>query len=140
MLATDDAVFLARVSARIDRGSPTALVLENFAPIKGRETALRRRDLAIALAAHRMIGLCQVSQKIVQGILGPGTKAEIATVLVQRFPELRHRMPRERTRWSTEDERMHIFDALALAMVVLRPGTSPGVHARPRDASPDSPF
>lgn len=121
LLATDDAVFLERVSTRIDRGRPTALVLENFAPIKGRETALRRRDLAIALAAQRKIGLCQVSQKIVQGILGPGTKAETARVLVQRFPELQHRMPRERTRWSTEDERMHIFDALALAVVVMRP-------------------
>ncbi|HEY3287031.1 MAG TPA: hypothetical protein VGJ96_07920 [Gemmatimonadaceae bacterium] len=121
LLASDDDLFLERVSARIERGRPTALVLENFAPIKGRETALRRRDLAIALAAQRKIGLCQVSQKIVQGILGPGTKAEIARVLVQRFPELRHRVPRERTRWSTEDERMHIFDALALAVVVMRP-------------------
>lgn len=121
LLATDDAAFFERVSARIARGRPTALVLENFAPIKGRETALRRRDLAIEIATQRKIGLCQVSQKIVQGILGPGTKAEIAKVLVQRFPELRHRMPRERTRWSTEDERMHIFDALALAVVVMRP-------------------
>ena len=41
LLATDDAVFLERVSTRIERGRPTALVLENFAPIKGRETALR---------------------------------------------------------------------------------------------------
>lgn len=119
--ATDDALFLERVSTRIDRGHPTALVLENFAPIKGREAAVRRRDLAIALATERKIGLCQVSQKIVQGILGPGTKAQIAKTLAGRFPELRHRMPRERTRWSTEDERMHIFDALALAVVVLRP-------------------
>ncbi|HYM60757.1 MAG TPA: hypothetical protein VEZ11_07680 [Thermoanaerobaculia bacterium] len=125
LLASDDDLFLERVSARIERGRPTALVLENFAPIKGRETALRRRDLAIALAGERKIGLCQVSQKIVQGILGPGTKAEIARVLVQRFPELQHRMPRERTRWSTEDERMHIFDALALAVVVMRPSAEP---------------
>lgn len=119
--ATDNTVFWERVSMRIERGRPTALVLENFAPIKGREAAMRRRDLAIALAAQHRIGLCQVSQKIVQGILGPGSKAQIAKVLVDRFPELRHRMPRERTKWSSEDERMHIFDALALAVVVLRP-------------------
>ena len=74
LLAIDDAVFLERVSTRIERGRPTALVLENFAPIKGRDTALRRRDLAIALAAQRKIGLCQVSQKIVQGILGLGRR------------------------------------------------------------------
>lgn len=119
--AADDVVFLARVSARIDRGRPTALVLENFAPIRSREAAVRRQGLAIKLAEERKIGLCQVSQKIVQGILGPGTKTQIAKVLAARFPELLQRLPRERTKWSTEDERMHIFDALMLAVVVLRP-------------------
>lgn len=117
--AADDVVFLARVSARIDRGRPTALVLENFAPIRGREAAVRRQGLAIKLAEERKIGLCQVSQKIVQGILGPATKAEIAKVLAGRFPELRPRIPRQRERWMSEDERMHIFDALALASSVL---------------------
>ncbi len=117
--ATGDATFVARVSARIDRGRPTALVLENLAPIRGREAAVRRQGLAIKLAEERKIGLCQVSQKIVKDILGPGTKATIARSLAERFPELRHRMPRERTRWSTEDERMHIFDAIALAMAIL---------------------
>lgn len=119
--ADDDAVFLERVSIRIERGHPTALVLENFAPIKGREGAMHRRDLAIALAADLRIGSCQVSQKVVQRILGLRTKAQIAKALAERFPELRHRMPRERTCWSTEDERMHIFDALALAVAVLKP-------------------
>jgi len=117
--AADDVVFLARVSARIDRGRPTALVLENFAPIQGRDTARRRQSRAIKLAEERKIGLCQVSRKIVRGILGPQTKSQIATLLVARFPELRTRMPRERTTWSTEDERMHVFDALALAVTVM---------------------
>lgn len=117
--AHDDAVFLARVSTRIDRGRPAALVLENFAPIKGRESAVRRCGLAIQLAGERKIGLCQVSQKIVQGILGPATKAELARKLAGRFPELRRRVPGERRQWDAEDERAHIFDALALAVVVL---------------------
>jgi len=119
--AVDDAVFLARVSARINRGRPTALVLENFAPIKGREAAVRRRDLAIKFAEERRIGLCQVSQQIVQRILGPVTKPDLAKQLADRFPELRSRMPRERGRWQSEDERAHIFDALALALAVLPP-------------------
>lgn len=119
--AKDDVTFIARVSARIDKGRPTALVLENFTPIRGRETAVRRQGLVITLAEERKIGLCQVSQKIAKDILGPGTKTITARNLAERFPELRHRMPRERTRWSTEDERMHIFDALSLAVVVLHP-------------------
>lgn len=118
--AKDDATFIARVSARIDRGRPTALVLENFAPIRGREAAVRRQRLAIKLTEERKIGLCQVSQKVIQRILGPGTKVQIANALAARFPELQHRLPRERTRWSTEDERMHIFDALMLAVVLLK--------------------
>jgi hypothetical protein len=116
--AHDDATFLARVSTRIDRGHPTALVLENFAPTKSREAATRRSNLAIRLAEERKIGLCQVSQKIVQGILGPGTKNDFANVLAERFPELRRRVPEERKRWSAEDERSHIFDALALAVAL----------------------
>ena len=119
--ATDDAVFLARVAARIDKGRPTAVILENFAPIRGREAAVRRQVLAIKLAEERKIGLCQVSRRIVQAILGPATKAEIAKALACRFPELASRIPPERLRWTSEDERMHIFDALAMAVVVLRP-------------------
>ena len=46
MRAADDAALLARVSARIDRGNPTALVLENFAPTPERPTATRRSRLA----------------------------------------------------------------------------------------------
>jgi hypothetical protein len=117
--AADDVVFLARVAARIDRGRPTTLVLENFAPIRGRDAAVRRQGLAIKLAEERRIGLCQVSQKIVQRILGPATKTEIATTLADRFPELKPRIPPARQRWTSEDERMHIFDALSLAIVIL---------------------
>lgn len=117
--ATDDAVFAARVSARIESGRPTALVLENFAPIRGREAAVRRQGLAIKLAEERKIGLCQVSQKIVQRILGPATKAEIARALAKRFPELHSRLPPVRTEWTTEDERMHIFDALSIAFALI---------------------
>ena len=126
--ATDDAMFLVRVSARIERGHPTALVLENFAPIRSREAAVRRQGLAIKLAEERTIGLCQVSQTIVQAILGPGTKCAIAKCLADRFPELKHRVPPTRKRWTSEDERMHIFDALAMAVCVAKPRTDLAVN------------
>lgn len=117
--AHDDLAFLERLSKRVDRGRPTALVLENFAPVKARVAAIRRSGLAIRLAQERPIGLCQVSKSIVQGILGPATKAEIAEALAEKFPELKPRIPGERKRWQAEDERMHVFDALALAVVVV---------------------
>ena len=119
--ATDDNAFIARVCARIDRGRPTALVLENFAPTKGRENALRRRDLVMRVATDRRMGMCHVSRTIVQRILVASTKTAIARKLAGRFPELQSRVPPERKRWTTEDERMHIFDALSLAVVVVAP-------------------
>jgi hypothetical protein len=119
MPATDDHVFMTRIVGRIDRGIPTALVLENFALVKGRENALRRRDIVMRIAADRRLGMCHVSRKIVQRVVGANTKTEIARKLAGRFPELQSRMPRERKRWTTEDERMHIFDALSFALVVM---------------------
>lgn len=121
MHAADDDTFLTRLLTRIDRGRPTALVLENFAPIEGRANALRRRDLTIGVAADRRLGMCHVSRKVVRRILGVNTKEEIARILAARFPVLQSRIPPERKRWQTEDERMHIFDALSFALVVMPP-------------------
>lgn len=44
------------------------------------------------------------------------TKHEIAETLALHFPELRPRLPRVRKPWMSEDLRMNIFDALALAV------------------------
>ncbi|MGH7593188.1 MAG: hypothetical protein ACRELE_04990 [Gemmatimonadales bacterium] len=121
VLAADDETFSARLHARIDRGQPTVLVVENFAVTKGRENALRRRDLIMKIATERQLGMCHVSRIIVRRILGVRTGAETARTLVDRFPELRSRMPAVRKPWTSEDERMHIFDALALALVVMSP-------------------
>jgi hypothetical protein len=121
VLAADDEAFAARLCAKLDRGQPTVIVLENFAPTKGRETALRRRDFITKIAKERQLGTCHVSRIIVQRVLGFRTKARIASALADRFPELRPRIPPARKRWTTEDERMHIFDALALALAVVSP-------------------
>jgi len=122
MRAADDDAFLARVSARIDRGSPTALVLENFAPTPDRPTATRRCGLLIRLATEKEIGLCQVSPKVVRHVLGVTTKAAAAQAIIRRFPELRHLAPRERKPWAAEDDRMHVFNAVALAVTILGAG------------------
>lgn len=119
--SADDDGFRKRISAKIDRGRPTALVVENFAPVKGRENALRRRDLVMQMAAERHLGMCHVSPTIVRRVLRVSTKTEIARVLADRFPELQSRIPRDREGWRNEDERMHIFDALSFAAVVVAP-------------------
>jgi len=119
--ADDDETFMARVREKLERNAPTALVFENFLPVKEKATALRRLGLLIDLAHEHRIGTCQVSRKVVEGVLGVRTKRDIARALARRFPELESRVPPERARSMDEDDRMHIFDALSFAMAIADP-------------------
>ena len=47
------------------------------------------------------------------------TKEQIASAIALRFPELAVRKPPPRKTWSSEDERMAIFDAMALALTLF---------------------
>ncbi|MCX6925726.1 MAG: hypothetical protein NT154_21315, partial [Verrucomicrobia bacterium] len=48
-----------------------------------------------------------------------GTKHALAEIIAQRFPEeLGFRVPPKRRPWMSEDFRMDIFDAVALALMV----------------------
>ena len=51
---------------------------------------------------------------------GAGTKYEIAMAIANRFPELAPRLPRFRKPWMSEDYRMSIFDAVALAIAFFQ--------------------
>jgi hypothetical protein len=51
---------------------------------------------------------------------GASTKYEIAVAIAQRFPELAPRLPRFRKPWMSEDYRMSIFDAVALAIAFFQ--------------------
>jgi hypothetical protein len=49
---------------------------------------------------------------------GQGTKHMLAEIMAKRFPEqLGPQLPPKRKLWMSEDSRMSIFDAVALAMV-----------------------
>ncbi len=119
--ADDDETFILRVRQKLERNAPTALVFENFAPVKEKATALRRLGLLIELAHEHRIGTCQVSRRVVEGVLGLRRKDEIAKALATRFPDLQSRVPRDRERWMDEDDRMHIFDALSFAVAINNP-------------------
>jgi hypothetical protein len=117
--ATDDAGFASRIVSKIERGGPTVLVLENFAPTEARENAVRRLETLVELTRARNIGMCQVSRKVVRRTLGVANKTEAAKMIAMRFPELQSRMPGDRNKRTSEDERMHIFDALSFALAVV---------------------
>jgi hypothetical protein len=47
------------------------------------------------------------------------SKDEIASALVDRFPELRSKQPGKRKTWEKESFRMTLFDAVALGVACL---------------------
>ena len=56
-----------------------------------------------------------------------GTKQEMAATLAAQFPdELASRLPPKRKLWTSEDARMDIFDAMALAVVFWMKGAKSG--------------
>jgi len=110
---------LAKVSALIRHYQPTILVLEDHRQSRrcGRVQELLdgiRRVATIAGLKSRSFPISRV--KKVFGTFRAKTKHEIAHAVAQQLPELAPRLPRFRKPWMSEDYRMAIFDAAALAL------------------------
>ena len=115
--------FLIRVDGLVKRYRPSALVVEDLAP---RYRAGRRADRLCALAdyvAAWKTALVWVSRDDVRRVLGGSalTRHGIAVAIADAFPELRQHLPPPRKPWMSEDERMHLFDAMSF-LVVARAG------------------
>jgi hypothetical protein len=113
---------IARFVSLLDQFRPDAVVLEDTAA-KGSRRYPRVRDLLEALAKiarERGIPVQTVSRLAVIGYFSSkdeqATKHTIATTLAGAFPELAEKVPRKRKIWQSEDERISVFDALALAV------------------------
>lgn len=112
---------LAGVAAQIKFFAPTVLVLENTAARSSRRCRRVRqliqaiRTLAAKMGVRtRLVSRGQV--KTVFAASGALTKHQIALGIAQQLPELARRVPRHRKPWMSEDDRMNIFDAVALAL------------------------
>jgi RNase H-fold protein (predicted Holliday junction resolvase) len=110
------------VEKLIARYQPGVLVLQDV-------TAKSSRRAPRIKSLHRQIvksaGKQKIQVKLISGkqvrslLLGnpKGTKQEIAELLAKQFPdELTSRLPPKRKPWKSEDTRMDIFDAVALAV------------------------
>lgn len=98
------------------------LVLED-ATAKGSRRSSRIRKIGrqiIKMAAIRKVGVKLFSREQVMKAFfvdGQGTKHALAETIAKRFPdEPGSRLPPKRKAWMSEDYRMNIFDALALAL------------------------
>lgn len=113
---------LFRFEKLLSRFRPDAVILEDAeAPGSRRQPRVRQLIDALAkLARERGIVVYTIARsKVLACFSSPesaATKQSIARNLTERFPELAERLPRPRKPWQTEDERMSIFDALALAV------------------------
>lgn len=111
--------FVARVDASITRYRPALIVLPEIPSEPHRARTARRLE---ALHTHaRAIGMPVViaTRDDVRATF-PTTRQARAVKLAEHFPELMAWLPRERRPWMTEDERMYIFDAIALTVSACR--------------------
>lgn len=113
---------LAQIEKMINRNQPDVLVLQDV-NAKGARRAPRIKELhrrVVELAKRRRLKTTKISRTEARDLLIGNRKAskhEVAEMLAQRFPdELAPRLPPKRKPWNSEDARMDIFDAVALAV------------------------
>jgi Holliday junction resolvasome RuvABC endonuclease subunit len=112
----------AKAERLMEQYRPDVLVLED-AVAKGSRRALRIQALNGQLAESarkRKVKVALLSGKQLRNVLlgdPEGTKQEMAEMLAGQFPdELGARLPRRRRAWTSQDGRMDLFDAAALAV------------------------
>lgn len=100
---------------------PDTLVIEDCvsAPSKRSKRVQRLHALIAAFAQTENLTLAQYSRAAIRETFreaGAITRYEIAQAIASYIPALAHRMPPMRKLWQTEDERLSLFDAAALAL------------------------
>jgi Holliday junction resolvasome RuvABC endonuclease subunit len=114
---------LMKVNEMIGHYQPEVMVLQDHSSEHSRRCS-RIRELIqgiAALASSEGIKVALFSDKQIKRMLfaeGKGTKQDLAEILARRFPEeLADRLSPKRRAWMSEDYRMCIFDAVALALM-----------------------
>lgn len=114
---------LRHVLAMMTLYHPDLLVLEDV-HCQGSRRSLRIQKLCqqiITVTRNSQAGVRVIPREKVRQLFfgdGRGSKHELAVLLAARFPEeLGTRLPPKRKPWMSEDTRMDIFEAVALALV-----------------------
>ncbi len=109
---------LRKIRELLQLYQPTVVVLEDCARRGSRRCPRVRRlsERIRALVAKSGVKARVVSRARVRKAFAPAsTKHEIAVAIANHFPELAPLLPPPRKPWMSEDCRMNIFDAVALA-------------------------
>jgi|ERR1044071_3479004 Holliday junction resolvasome RuvABC endonuclease subunit len=111
---------LRKLANLIECYQPAVIVLENTTG-RGSRRCLRVQELTqeiLRLAFNKRIKAQRFSRVQIGNafsLSGAFTKHQIASSIAKELPELALRLPPARKLWMHEDERMTIFDAVALA-------------------------
>ena len=105
--------------------APEVLVLENTHTVESRRhPRIRALSNDVARLAERLdIEVVRINWALVRqvcGESGSATKEQIAAHVGEMFPEIKRQAPPKRKPWMSEDERMNLFDAVALGATALK--------------------
>lgn len=116
-----DEAFCTRLDAMTDRYAPSLILFEGGIGTRRSLRAVRRLALAGRYAKSHGIDTRAISRADVRARFEDTgtTKHEIAVAIARLFPELEQYLPPLRKPWMSEDDRMNIFDAVALAVTVF---------------------
>jgi hypothetical protein len=117
---------LRQIGVLIDRYGPDRIVVEDCLDPRSRRGRRNRQliERIITLASERGIPARRISRTRLHrtfAAAGACTKYKIALAVAGRFPEVAWRLPPIRKPWMSEDARMAIFDAIALALAFYAP-------------------
>ena len=116
-----NAAFLRKVAGLLDVNQPDVVVLEDpTSPRLRRSARIGRLTRAIErLAEDQVTDVHRYSRAAVQecfGQFGARTRYEVAVTIATRVPAFERFLPPPRKLWMSEDARMGIFRAAALAL------------------------
>lgn len=120
---------LGKLEKLLDRFMPECLVLEEYARgVSQRHQRLTRLYRSMAsLAATRSIEVFVYAKAQIQACfasVGARTRHEIADAIARQFDMFRHKLPKMRRPWQSEQRGMALFSAIALVLTHYRLGAS----------------
>jgi hypothetical protein len=117
---------LRQIGVLIDRYGPDRVVVEDCLDARSRRGKRSRQliERIVTLAGERGVPARRISKGQLRRAFAPSgtcTKYKIALAIAGWFPEVAWRLPPVRKPWMSEDARMGIFDAIALALAFYAP-------------------
>ncbi len=110
-----------RFRGLVDRFDPELLIIKRY-QTHGSSKAKQAVSALAEQALDLEVGVRRVSRGDVRDqyrSVDPFTKYEVARAIARVFPELSDRLPRRRTAWRREDNRVLLFEAVAIGTTQL---------------------